>query len=191
VAKIVAWFQGLPLGLRAGLVGFILGAVVCAGIYGILAGSAIRALGERQAAVDANIAELVRQNQDSAERLESLRASIGGIESEVAAYGSAVQSLARTVGSIEESVGAIGDRIGRIEEGQRTVDAELEQLTRDFAALGGQISSLGASLDQIGSGLQGASSSLSGADADIGAATSILQGLQKLSPKPFYKEFSP
>ena len=76
MAKIVAWFQGLPLGLRAGLVGFILGAVVCAGITGIITGRQLHNLRESEAATVAALAELERQNQELASNFGAIKAGL-------------------------------------------------------------------------------------------------------------------
>ena len=182
--KIIAWIKGLPLWLRAGAVGFIIGAIVCTGIVGYNTRNDLRALRERQEAVDANIAEFIRQSNDSTAKLDSLGKSIARVSSEVSNTTSAIRQLDGSVKNVAGSVGTIVARIGRIEERQSAFDAKLNNFTSDFAGLADQISSLGDSLGSIGVGLQSASDSLSGANIDIDAAAIILQGLPKISPKP-------
>ena len=182
--KIIQWIEGLPLWLRAGAVGFIIGAIICTGIYVYRTRADLRALGERQAAITADIAELIEQSADSAAKLDSLGEGIARVSSEVSGVASSIRQLDGAVKNIAGSVGAVVARIGRIEERQSAFDAKLDGFTDDFAGLAGQISSLGGSLSAIGVGLQSASDSLSGANIDIDAAAIILQGLPKISPKP-------
>ena len=182
--KIIQWIEGLPVWFRAGIVGFAIGAIVCAGIVGYNTRNDLRVIRERQDKVDANIAELIRQSKDSTAKLDSLGESIARVSGEVSGVASAIRQLDGSVKNVAGSVGTIVARIGRIEERQSAFDAKLNNFTSDFAGLADQISSLGDSLGSIGVGLQSASDSLSGANIDIDAAAIILQGLPKISPKP-------
>ncbi len=182
--KIIAWIKGLPVWLRAGAVGFVIGAIVCTGIITYNTRNDVRAIRERQDKVDANIAELIEQSADSAAKLSTLGESIARGSGEVSNIAGTIRQLDGSVKNVAGSVGTVVARIGRIEERQSAFDAKLDGFAGDFAGLAGQISSLGGSLSAIGGGLQGASDSLSGAGSDINAATSILQGLPKISPKP-------
>jgi len=178
--KIVAWWQALPTGLRYGLIGFVCGAVVCAGVYTVVIGNAVHALGERQATVDANLAELVRENKDGTAKLDSLGTSVAGIQSATENNGSAIRKLNGSVESLTGSVGTIVARIGRIETGQGNVDQRLSELASGLSGIRGQISSIDGSISDIAGGLQSAQGILSGTDADIDAASSILFRLQKI-----------
>lgn len=178
VEKIIAWIKQLPLWLRAGIVGFLCGLIVCAGL---ITGD-VRSLRERQAAVDRDLGELIDQNKISGEKLNRLNASIADLKGSIDHTGVALQHLDGAVGNLADSVGTVELRVERIEERQDAVNAELGRLADQFSSLTGELSNVSDSIGEIASGLHSAADSLSGADASLDAATDILRRLQKISP---------
>lgn len=189
--KIIAWFKGLPLWLRAGLIGFVIGACLCAGVYAIIVGVAVHNLGERQATVDANITELVRENKDGAAKLDRFGTSFIGLQNAVEDNGSAIRKFNGSIKDLTGSMGGLVERVGRIETGQGNVDQRLSELASGLSGIRGQISSIDGSISDIAGGLQSAQGILSGTDADINAASSILFRLQKIGSGTENKKSDP
>ena len=179
--KIIAWIKGLPLWLRAGAVGFVIGAIVCTGITGIIAGRQLSDLRAAEAAVVSSIAELKRQNQELTDIVAKFGTKLDSCTSSVAAVGKQVQQLGGAVQNLGASVDTIKRDVKQISTGQSDVDAKLSNLGNTISSLGESIHGLTESIHSATTGIQQASDELSGTDSIIEQATGILQGLPKAS----------